>query len=197
MLQDYPIVVLYHRHPFAGYYPTADSLQFRSQASPVFCSSDSVHKRHSKNGKGLVSFITWMTSGGRKVDARLKGKGTNHKNNALDYPFKCSTAVLDLRRWCGQNYSLLEFIHYRFEYWPLPYILPRSTRVINETRPSPFFAVFCFVNTNRRTKNGGGLGTGLRWMPMNWCILTSRLGDCKQFVLAVFTCFSGHGQRFV
>ena len=43
---------------------------------------------------------------------------------------------------------------------------PDVTHVINETRPSPFFALFplpCIIlNANRRTKNGGGLGTRLR-----------------------------------
>jgi len=57
--------------------PTASTIkhQPRSQASPVFCSSVCIQyntrKRKSvKNGVGLGTPITWMTSGGRKVDVR-------------------------------------------------------------------------------------------------------------------------------
>ena len=48
-----------------------------------------------KNGECLGSFITWMMSGGSKVD--IRGEGLNHKHNALDYLFECSTAVLSFR----------------------------------------------------------------------------------------------------
>ena len=50
-----------HRHPSAGYYPTADSSWFRSQASPVFVlpfTYTKVEDTAKKNGEGLVSFIT-------------------------------------------------------------------------------------------------------------------------------------------
>ena len=37
---------------------------------------------------------------------------------------------------------------------PSPYVHPASTHVINETRPSPFFAVFCLVYyTEHKLKN--------------------------------------------
>ena len=61
------------------------------------------------------------------------------KNKALDHTFEHSTTVLDLRHQCGWNYlpspvrnSLLEFIHYIFEYrlltWWMRPGLPRFSR---------------------------------------------------------------------
>ena len=94
MLQDYPIVVLYHRHPFAGYYPTADSLQFRSQASPVFCSSVSVHKRHSKNGvrPGLIHHVNdvrW-TQGGCEVEGKGDQPQKQHTGSSVQAFYRSS-----------------------------------------------------------------------------------------------------------
>ena len=62
--------------------------------------------------------------------------------------------------------SLFKFIRYIFEYRSHPLCHPMSTHVMNETRPSPFFAVLHFLHSlflyiTPRIKNGGGLGTRL------------------------------------
>ena len=84
-------------------------------------------RRHSKKKgwrPGLIHHmnnVRWMQGGHRK-------EGPSRKDNTLDYPFKRSTVVLDLRCWCGQNYSsspvrnLLSSLF--VEYRPLP---PTST----------------------------------------------------------------------
>ena len=96
-------------------------------------------------------------------------EGPNHKNNTLIHLFRRSTAVLDLRRQHGRNYSsspvrnsLFQFIRYIFEYHPLPapYVIfastlrpPDVTHMMDETRPSLFFAVFHFHYTEHKPKN--------------------------------------------
>ena len=57
----------------------------RSQASPVFCSSVCVEyntrkQKSAKNGEGLVSFITCVTSGGCEVDVGGMGTTANMLN---------------------------------------------------------------------------------------------------------------------
>ena len=98
-------------------------------------------KNTAKTGKAWShSSREWCQVDTRWTRGWSKEKGTNRKNNALDHPFKRSTTVLDLRCWRGQNYSLLEFIHYRFEYWPLPL---RPPRVHSRDQWDQAFPVLC------------------------------------------------------
>ena len=114
----------------------------------------------------------WMRGGHRE-------EGPNRKNNALVHPFKRSTAVLNLRCCCGQNYlsspernSLFEFIRSHLNIGPSPlrhfHIHLASTWRHTRDGWDQAFPVFrtlplpCIIlNANRRTKNGGGLGMRL------------------------------------
>ena len=122
--------------------------------------------RHSKKwGRpGLIHHmngIKWTQGGCRE-------EGPNRKNNTLDHLFKRSTT------WEGTESGLkllvwlklfvftgkkLAFWVYLIHIWisaPPPYIYLTSTRVMNETRPSPFslcLLLLCIMlNTNLRNK---------------------------------------------
>ena len=107
-----------------------------------------------KNEEGLVSFITWMASSGRKVDVGRRGPTakTTHWIVFL-------SALLQFWTWEGTESGLkllvwlklfvftnkkLAFWVYLIHIWisaPPPYIYLMSTRVMNEIRPSPFFTM--------------------------------------------------------
>ena len=125
-----------------------------------------------KNREGLISFITWMRSGGCEVDVRRRGPTTE----TLDHPFKCFTAAMDLETlawlklliFTGKELAF-EFICYVFEYWSL---LSTSTLrpLMWWMRPGLprffFFALFRFhvlywMQTEEQKKNRGGLETRL------------------------------------
>jgi len=112
-----------------------------------------------------VNDIRWMWGGRRE-------EGPNRKNSALDHPFKWSSyhsSGLKTLVWS----KLLIFTGKKLAFWiysywisgPPPYVHLASTHVMNEPRPSPFFAILllpCIIlNAKQRMKNGEGLGMRL------------------------------------
>ena len=116
-------------------------------------------------GEGLVSFMMWVTSGGCEVDGdQLQKQHTGSSIQAL-YP-SSGLKTLAWSKLLAFTGKKLAFGVYSLHTGPSPYIHPASTHVMNETRPSLFFAVFRFVyilywTQTIKQKNGGGLGTRL------------------------------------
>ena len=120
-------------------------------------------KRNKKQGKpGLISM--WITPGGHEVDIGGEGPTTKTIHWIIRFSslpqFWTSDVSSKLPALASKK---LTFKLSSFEYRPLPpYIHLTSTHVMNELRPFPFCRSLlpCIIlNVNRRTKNGGGLGT--------------------------------------
>ena len=112
----------------------------------------------------------------RLVDARWTYGGRGPRsNNALDFIIECSNDSQD--SWGSQYWqnstslvrnSLYRLLHELVDGQCPPYVHLASTRCHSRDRCSQAFPVFCalpllciILNENRRTKNGGGLGTRL------------------------------------
>ena len=129
--------------------------------------------RARKTGKTWSHPSCVWTWGGHREE------GPNHKNNALVHPFKCSTAVLDVKMLAWSKVLVftckkiaLRVYSYIVEYWHLPLTSLSRPPCIHLTSHTwrmrlglPRFCALplpCItLNTNRRTKNRGGLGTRL------------------------------------
>ena len=127
-------------------------------------------RKSAKNGEGLGTSIMWMTSGGREVDV-----GGALPINQLVCNSEFLTSEVEYCRSCETQESWLSLERSMmkpstlFEHEPLPpYVHLVSTRRHSRDRCSQAFPVFralalpCIIlNENRRTKNGGALGTRL------------------------------------
>ena len=153
--------------------------QIQALSSPLFHSSKFKTNQGSvKNGEGLGTPITRMTSSGRKVDVGGGGGGGGLPINQLMCNKRWSeilTSEVEYCQSCEPQESWLSFEHSMmkssmlFECGPLPpYVHLASTRRHSRDRCSQTFSVFrilplqyIILNENRRTRNGGGLGTRL------------------------------------
>ena len=77
-LENWVLVTLLVLRKLSHNHTVCRSLSLVPRPSPFFCSLVCIQYntrkwKTAKNGKGLVSSITWVTSGGRKVDAKIRG----------------------------------------------------------------------------------------------------------------------------
>ena len=120
-------------------------------------------RKSTKNREGLVSSITWVTSGGCDNDVRGRGLTARSRKNRYEWVIihetwkvqskstlsssDCTTMILTMLRSNSH-----ECVHGCYTGWsPPPYIIiastlrpPDVTHVMDETRPSLFFALFHF-----------------------------------------------------
>ena len=123
-----------------------------------------------KNRAGLGTPITWMTSGGPEVDVGREGSALEYMNNILLHHRACpllpgktpDVHKITSTRLTGKKLALRFIASVLLIGHCSLYVHLASTWHHSRDRCSQAFPLPCIIlNTNRRTKNRGGLGTRL------------------------------------